>query len=86
MSGLLFELAQQRGTDHVRALVTKYNLPNGSEVCHYLLGNQSGAGGFAEAFCKLNWHDAWRRADSRNRAKFMRYILFANALEMGEEA
>lgn len=86
MSGLLFTLAQKRGADATWSLVQSHKLPNGGEVGHFLLGNQSGAGGFAEAFCKLDWHDAWTRADSLNRAEFMQYILFANALMMGEEA
>lgn len=78
--GKVSERVLRSNTEWLNALCLKYGLP--SEFFLYLSGQQSGAGHFCESFCRGDWCEAWNRADSCNRASWMDYMNFYNALIM----
>lgn len=74
-------LKSDNGREMVKELLDKYEMPNGSGIYSVLYHGHSG-GSFVDAICRMDFHDAYHRADLCNRAHFMNYIKFAHELSI----
>ena len=72
-------LKSEHGRAEVDRLLAEHDLPCGHGIKNVLYNGFSG-GSFVDAICRMDFHNAYHRADLSNQAHFMNYIKFAHEL------